>query len=295
MTSPVRRAFSLLRQHPVLLCGPWLGVCAASFAVWKTVQQVTNRMFPVADLHALRASGYANSDAILANSMRASLIRQGAVGCVELLEYAAKVVVLALTIVLVTQVARYGADTFSSAMERLRKVPAVTGILLKLFLLVLAIGFVTTLIAAVPVALYVPWQIAHGGPHGLVPFPRWGATLSADVGRLLFVCCMMPFFLDFVAHFELGSSSGEDDRRGLLGRALGFGAVAVVAEAALAVLMHPLQMQLAGTPAVGAVILQSLIGLATNLITSLPTIVCVIAIVVLAMGAEAPVAEVEPA
>jgi hypothetical protein len=46
---------------------------------------------------------------------------------------------------------------------------------------------------------------------------------------------------------------------------------------------------------VGAVIWQTLIGLATNLITSLPTIVCVVAIVLLAMGAEEPVTEVEVA
>jgi hypothetical protein len=46
---------------------------------------------------------------------------------------------------------------------------------------------------------------------------------------------------------------------------------------------------------VGDLIRQSLIGLATNLITSLPTIVCVVAIVLLVMGAEEPVTEVEVA
>jgi hypothetical protein len=59
--------------------------------------------------------------------------------------------------------------------------------------------------------------------------------------------------------------------------------------------MRPLQMQLAGTSGVGDLIRQSLIGLATNLITSLPTIVCVVAIVLLVMGAEEPVTEVEVA
>jgi hypothetical protein len=126
-------------------------------------------------------------------------------------------------------------------------------------------------------------------------FLRWGRILSVDVGRLLFVLCVMPFFLRFVAHFLQRSSSDEDAPKGLLGRALGYGAVAVVAEAALGLLMRPLQMQLAGTSGVGDLIRQSLIGLATNLITSLPTIVCVVAIVLLAMGAEEPVAEVEVA
>ena len=295
MDSPVRRAFLLLRQHPVLLGGPWLAVCAATFVVWKTVQQVTNRMFPVVDLRALRASGYAGMNGALAESMRASYIRLAAVECVEILGYAAKVAALALTILLVAQVARYGVDTFSAAMERLRKVPAVTGTLLKLFLIVLVTGFVTALVVAAPEALYIPWQAAHGGLHAVSPFPRWASILSTDVGTLLFVLCVMPFFLHFVAHFLQWPSWGENARKGLLGRALGYGAVAVVAEVALALLMRPLQMQSASAPGAGALIQQGLIGLATNLITSLPTIVCVVAIVLLMMGAEEPATEAEPA
>lgn len=283
MDSPVRRAFLLLRQHPALIGGPWLGVCAASFVVSKTVQQVTNRMFPIASL---RGSSYANGDAVL----RAALIRQGAGLGVEILEYALKVVALALTILLVAQLAKYGVDTFSGAMERLRKVPAVTGTLLKLFLMVMVISVVTTLIAIVPLTLYVPWQLKMHGPH-FVPPPRWMPILSADVGRLVFVLCLMPFFLRFVAHFVPRPPSGEDGQRGLLGRALGYGTVAVVAEVALALLMRPLQMQSASTALIG----QSLVGLAANLITSLPTLVCVVAIVVLMMGAEEPATEAEPA
>ena len=287
MDSPVRRAFLLLRQHPALIGGPWLGVCAASFVVSKTVQQVTNRMFPIASL---RGSSYANGDAVL----RAALIRQGAGLGVEILEYALKVVALALTILLVAKLAKYGVDTFSGAMERLRKVPAVTGTLLKLFLMVMVISVVTTLIAIVPLTLYVPWQLNMHGPH-FVPPPRWMPILSADVGRLLFVLCVMPFFLRFVAHFAPRPPSGEDGQRGLLGRALGYGTVAVVAEVALALLMRPLQMQSASAPAAGALIQQSLVGLAANLITSLPTIVCVVAIVLQVMDAEEPVTEAEPA
>jgi len=59
--------------------------------------------------------------------------------------------------------------------------------------------------------------------------------------------------------------------------------------------MRPLQMQSASVPGAGALIQQSLIGLANILITSLPTIVCVVAIVLLVMGAEEPVTEAEPA
>jgi hypothetical protein len=180
-------------------------------------------------------------------------------------------------------------------MERLRKVPAATSTLLKLFLLVLAIGFGTTLIATVPVLLYVPWQAAHGGLHAFVPFPRWATTLSYDVGRLIFACCIMPFFLDFVAHFEQQASRGEDARRGLLGRAIGYGVVALLAEVALGLLMRSLRTQLAGVRGTGVLILQWAIGLAAELVTALPTIVCVVAIALMMMRTGEPVTDAEPA
>ena len=296
MDFPARRAFVLLRQHPVLLVGPWLGVCALGFIGLQVVLQVTNRLYPVVDPRALRASGHGDMNSALAESMRASFLRLGAMECVAILECSLKIVVLALTVLLVAQVVRYGTDAFSDAMERLRKVPAVTSTLLKLFLLVLVIGVGTTLIATVPVLLYAPWQVRMHGALSFTPgFLRWGRILSTDVGRLLFVLCVMPFFLSFVAHFLQRPPADEDAHQGLLGRALGYGTVAFAVEVALGLLLHPLQVQFAGSHAVGAVIWQTLIGLATNLITSLPTIVCVVAIVLLAMGAEEPVTEVEVA
>jgi hypothetical protein len=291
MNSPVRRGLLLLRQYPALLGGPWLGVCAVSFVLWKSVQRITYRMFPMSDLRALRASGYANMDAIK-NNIRANLIRQGAVGCVEILEYALKVIALALTIVLVAHIATYGGDTFSAAKKRLGKVPGVIGTLLKLFLLVLAIGFGTSLIAALPVVLYVPWEVRHGGLRATAPFPRWALILSADVGGLLFVCCVMPFFLDFVVHLEQRSSADADVRKGLLGRAIAYGAVTFLVEVALGLLLRPLLTPLSATPGTATSIPQSLIGLAINLITSVPTVLCVVAI---ALSAMQPVTEAEAA
>jgi hypothetical protein len=294
MTSPVRRAFVLLRQHPVLLSGPWLGVCAIGFIVVQMVQQVINHLYPVVDLRALRASG-GDMNSALAESMRAGLIRQGVVLGVEILEDAGKIIVLALTILLVAQVARYGTDTFSDAMERLRKVPGVTSTLLKMILLVLGIGVGTALIAIVPVLLYIPWQIRMRGAVNATPaFLRWGHTLSTGPGRMLFILCIMPIFLRFVAHF-LQRTSGGDAHKGLLRRALGYGVVAFVAEAVLESLVRPLQMQIASPPTAGAVTWQSWTGLAASLVISLPTFLCVVAIVLLAMGAEEPVTEVEPA
>jgi hypothetical protein len=295
MRSPARRASFLLRQHTVLLVGPWLGACAFGFAGLQVVLQVANRLYPVVNMRAVRDSG-GDMNSALAESIRTTYIRLGAVECVAILECALKIVVLALTVLLVAQVARYGADTLSDAMERLRKVPAVTSTLLKFFLLVLVIGVGTTLIATVPVLLYIPGQARiHGALPVMHGFLRWGRIVSSDVGRLLFVLCAMPFFLSFVAHFLGRPSSDEDAHHGLLGRALGYGTVAFAVEVALGLLLRPLQVHFSGSRAVGAVIWQSLIGLAVSLTTSLPTILCVVVIVSLAMGAETPVAEVEPA
>jgi hypothetical protein len=104
----------------------------------------------------------------------------------------------------------------------------------------------------------------------------------------------MPFLLDLVWRLQRRSAD-EDVPRGLLGRALGYGTVAVAAEIALGLLMRPMRVTLLATPPTGALLRQTLIGLATNLITSLPTIVCIVVIAVMVMGAAEPVTEAEPA
>ena len=293
MESTTRRAFRLLRQHFLLLGGPWLGVCAAGFIVARTVQQIMNRLYPLADMRALRVAGSANLDTALTNNMRDQFIRAGAVECVQIVEVAFKVIALALMILLVKQLATQGGDTFSAALKRLRNIPSVAGILLKFFAIVLLLGFATSLVTALPIVIYVPLTLSmHMSPHLL---PRWVFMVSTDLGRLLFVICVMPLLLRLMFRLQRPSVSGEERPHGLLARAMGYGALAVVAEVALGLLMRPMQRTLVGTPPMGALIGQSLIGLATNLVTALPTIACVVAIVLMVMDAEVPVTDGEPA
>jgi hypothetical protein len=249
-------------------------------------------LFPVVDLRASRVLGYGNLNSAVAENMRTGFIRLAATECVAILECALEVVALALTILLVARLARYGVDTFSDALGRLRKVPAAASILLKLFVIVLVIAVGTSLIAMVPVLLYVPWHISmHSGMH---PPLKWVSMLSIDAGRLLFVLCIMPFLLDFVAHFLQRPSLEEDRPKGLLGQALSYGVIAVAVEIGLGLLLRPLQMHLGASHTGGSAICQTLMGLAVNLITSLPTIVCVVAVAMM-MSAEEPVTETEPA
>jgi len=290
MSSPVRRAFLFLRQHFLLLGGPWLAVSAAGFIVWRIVQQVMIRLYPVVHLRTLQEAGYANMHVALQNSMRGNYIRLGASECVQIVEYAFKVIAVAVTVLLVAQIATHGADTFSAALERLRKIPAVVGTLLKFYLIVLGIGLGTALVTALLVAAYIPlWGQWHS--PGL---PKWLPMVSADIGQLLFLC-VMPFLLDLVRRLERPSSADEDVPEGLLRRALGYGAVAVVAEMLLRLAMGPLRTPLVLAPEASAVIAQNLIGLATTLITALPTIVCVVAIALMVMDAAQPVTDAEPA
>lgn len=288
MESTARRAFRLLRQHFLLLGGPWLGVCAAGFIVARTVQQIMNRLYPMVYLPTSRAAGSANLNAALSNG----LIRLGAIDCVLIVEGAFKVIALALMILLVTQVDTQGGDTFSAALERLRKVPAVAGTLLKFYAVALVLGFATSLVTALTVFIYPPLSVAmHLSPH----LPRWVLLVSAGLGMLLFVLCVMPVFLNLVLRLQRPSFSGGERPPGLLARAMGYGALAVGVQVALELLMRPMQRPLGNTPAIGALIGQSLIGLASNLVTALPTIACVVAIALMVMDVEEPVTDGEPA
>lgn len=291
MTSPVRRAFLLLRQHFLLLGGPWLAVCAAGSVLGTMVQQIMIRLYPVVYYRDLRAAGYANADAAIQNSMRGNYIRLAAVECVSILEYAFKVIALAVMVLVVARIVSEGTDTFSAGLERFRKIPAVVGTLLKFYAIVLAIGLGTSLVATLPVMILVPLWVRWHMPPG---FPRWIPTLSGDLGTLLFVFCVMPFLLDLVWRL-LRQSADEEVPPGLLARALGYGVVAFGAEAALAWAMRPLRLRLATTQPMDAQIGHSAIGLSVYLITSLPTIVCIVAIALLVLGAAEPVTEAEPA
>jgi hypothetical protein len=251
-----------------------------------------NWLYPLVDWRALRAAGYANMDAALKNSMRGQFIRAGAIDCVLIVEGAFKVIALALMVLLVTQLGTQGGDTFSAALERLRKVPAVAGTLLKFYAVALVLGFATSLVTALTVLIYPPLSVAiHLSPH----LPRWVLLVSAGLGMLLFVLCVMPVFLNLVLRLQRPSFSGEERPPGLLARAMGYGALAVVAEVALGLLMRPMQMTFVGTPPMGALIGQSLIGLASNLVTALPTIACVVAIALMVADVEEPVTGEEPA
>jgi hypothetical protein len=292
MSSPVRRAFELLRQHFLLLSGPWLAVCAGGYAVLRIVQQILLRIYPVVDPRTLRGTGYVTMNQALSNSMRGIYIRLGIGECVQLLECAFQIVALAVMVLLVTHVARHGDDTFSAALDRLGKIPAVTGNLVKFYVIVLLVGLGAALVEALPVLILIPLRISM---HMTTRPGRWVPMMSADLGLLFLALCMMPFFLNLVWRLLRPSFPDDEAPDGLLKRALGYAAVAVGAEVVLRLLMRPLQAPLGVSAPMGALLKQSLIGLAANLIAAVPTIVCVVAITLLVMDAAQPVTEAEPA
>jgi len=264
-------------------------VCAVDSIATTAVQQILNRLYP---LVYMRAAVYGKLDTTLSYSIRNGLIRMGAIECVFIVAVAFKVIALALMVLLVKQLATQGGDTFSAALERLRKVPAVAGTLLKFYATVLALDLATSLVTALVVAILIPLRVEM---HIFSPLPRWVSMVSADLGSLLFVLCVMTFFLNLVLRLQRPSFSGEERPPGLLARAMGYGALAFGVQVALGLLMRPLQRPLWGTPPISALIGQSLIGLATNLVTALPTIACVVAIVLMVMDVEEPVTDGGPA
>jgi hypothetical protein len=292
MSSPVRRAFELLRQHFLLLSGPWLGVCAGGTIVVRIVQQFLLRIYPVFDPRMVRGTGYVTMHQALSNSLRGIYIRLGIGECVQILVCGFEVIALAVMVLLVMRVASQGHDTFSGALDRLGKIPAAIGNLLKFYVIVLLVGVGAALVEALPVLLLVPLRLSM---HLTTRPGLWVGMVSAYLGLLFFALCVMPFFLNLV--WRLLPSSGPDDEapEGLLKRALGYAAVAVGAEVALRLLMRPLLVPLGMSPPAGALLRQSLIGLAANLIVAVPTIVCVVVITLMVMDAAQPVTEAEPA
>jgi len=101
MESTARRAFRLLRQHFLLLGGPWLVVCAVGIIVTTTVRQLMNRLYPLVNLRTMSAAGYAAQDAAASNNMINNFIRMVAIDSTLILENAFKVIALALTILMV--------------------------------------------------------------------------------------------------------------------------------------------------------------------------------------------------
>jgi hypothetical protein len=290
MDSPAFRAFVILRQRFLLLSGPWLGVSVIGFLILKMVQQVKLQAFPVLNASASRGLAYPQMHAELTDRMRANFISVGILECVEVVQIAAKILALALTVLLVRQVAVQGADRFSAAWERLWMVPEVTRSLLKFFAIVIVVGLGTTLVAVLPVVVIVPLR---GALHMPARIPRWMLVLSAELGKVLFVCCVMPFLLNLVWRLEGKLSSDEKAPQELLLRALGYGAVTVSVEVGLTLLLQPIQLEV--VQRLGGLMGQTLIGLAANLLTALPTVVCMVAISLMVLGAEVPAIEVEPA
>jgi len=107
----------------------------------------------------------------------------------------------------------------------------------------------------------------------------------------------MPFFLNFVLHLQQSSSdhSEHETPEGLPMRALAYGIAAVGAEVVLGLPVRLLHVRPTGTPAMGQTVLYPVMGLVSNLITSLLTIVCVVAIVLMTTSAEEPTAGAEHA
>jgi hypothetical protein len=224
--------------------------------------------------------------------MRANLLRTGIGESVPILQGAFEVAALAVMVLLVAHVTTYGQDTFSAALSRLRMVPAVTGKLLKFYVIGLILSLGTTLVGALPILILIPLTISMHLPPSP---PKWFATLTAYLVMLLFALCVMPFFLDQVWRLLRPLSSDEEAPEGLLKSALGYATAAVSAEFVLWQVARPMHARFVASPPLGALIRQSLIGLAVNLIAAVPTIVCVVAITLMMMEAVRPVTEEEPA
>ena len=294
MDSSARRAFQLLRQHPVLLGAPLLGVSACNFLLSTTFQNILRPPVSAVRVRALRAEGHAAVPELL-SALRTSLIRFGLFTSLEIFQYALQAAALALTIMLVVQLSRNGEDTFSGAIERLRKIPALTSTVVRFGLLFFLIVVASLVASAVPFFAIVISRSRVGGMHTPPHMSTLTATAFLIVWLTLCAYFVMPYFLDLMLHVQQLSFPNDFVRKRITVRAWRYAAVAIGATVLLGLLVRDVRLPLNGTPMMDDLIVRNMVGLIASIITSLPRIPFVVAAALLVMNIEEPVTEAERA
>ncbi len=291
MSSTAQRTFSLLRQHPVLLGGPLLVVNAFDFVLDKSAHHIINQVFPRVPLGVIRGGG----PAVLVAAAEGALVHFVVLLCVQILQLVLQAAIVALMIVLVMHLARYGADTLSAALHRLRQIPDLTGTLFRLSLLFFVIQLITAIVAFVPLLLFLMPHRVPGQPLPHIhPISTLTITIIAGVWLAIVAYFAMPLFLDLVLRVQRRSLPDGLARRQMKTRIWHWALATIVATLALVAMNLGILAPLRGTPAMDHLISRNLLRLAVALVLDLPKFVFVVAATVVVMQVGETVTQTEP-
>ena len=199
---------------------------------------------------------------------------------------------VALTIMLVTHLYRRGADTFGSAIQRLRGIPALWRTLFWFVLRLIGIGLVGVLVAAL---LFVLFLLPHGA-HVALPTPNallWKVVIFASAWIAVVAYFAMPYFVEVVLHIQQQTVADDSVRRRVEAQAQRYAWIAIGAGLVLSLCGGYANLYLARMTATNHVVWGTAVNLAVDLITEVPKVAFVVAVAMLVIRTTSPARESE--
>ena len=293
MNASERRALPLLLRHPVLLASPMLGVAAFNFVLWKIAYGFDDHFFPRIPVPVVRHGSRAALPVVFAG-LRHTSVRLVITSSTQIVQIILESFAVALTIMLVTHLYSRGADTFGSAIQRLRAIPALSRTLFLFALRLFGIGLVGVLVAALLVVLFL---VPHGA-HVALPTATallWRVAILASFWIAVAAYFAMPYFVDVVLYIQQHTVADDSVRRQVEAQARRYAWIAIGAGLVLGLCGGYANLSVAGTAATNHVVAGAVVKLAVDLITEVPKIAFVVAVAMLVMRTTAPERESEPA
>lgn len=304
MNSTPHGTLGLIREHPVLLLGPMLGAATINFIVYRMVGYFRDLYFPQVSSQAMRAirlAARADGGAAvtaLSAALHSMAIRGLILFGTQVFQLMLELCAVALTVALAAELYRRGTDTFAGAIERLRMIPHLFGILFRLAFRILVVGVavgVGMAMACGPLLLlFGVHRVPNPTLHPLFWWPAAVALLYVAMGVV--ASFVMPYFLDVAIQIQIQKQAppSHASRMGLTTQAIRFAWIAVGAYACLGLLAGGINIALTGAPVLTDVLLRGIERTIMVLAEEIPIAAFVVAVTLLVASTNEPVIESEP-
>jgi hypothetical protein len=303
MNASLQSSFAMFRKWPVLLAAPMLLAKVVTFTVYTTAKSLNDRYFPMVRLPRPVQGVHLPPHVVLPQAWSVLEI-QAARGAISLSSQIAGLMLecfaMVLTVLLATEMYRYGSGSLRSAMERVKKIPSLGWTLLRftgrLIFVLMGVALGTVSVFTILLLLFRGWGA------GLSPLPvpsmssslSWGVLIGLVLGSIA-AYFLVPHFLALI--LKIQGKTGPYDRvqPETAKQVLHFAWLALAAMLGVGWIVGRVNLAIAGGPLLTNTPLHVIQRLAASLITSVPIIWFVIAATVVASPAGEQVRVLEPA